>query len=73
MPNITGKTTNGALTANAVGSGAISTTSQTVYKISGGAFECKDIYFDASCSSSIYGNSSTVQPATCKCYFMIKY
>lgn len=29
--------------------------------------------FDASRSSSIYGQSSTVQPATCKCYFMIKY
>lgn len=28
---------------------------------------------DASRSSSIYGNSSTVQPATCKCNFVIKY
>jgi len=31
------------------------------------------VSFDASRSSSIYGNSSTVQPATCKCYFCIKY
>ena len=29
--------------------------------------------FNASRSSSIYGNSNTVQPATCKCYFVIKY
>ena len=27
----------------------------------------------ASYSNSIYGQSSTVQPATCKCYFVIKY
>ena len=27
----------------------------------------------ASYSNSIYGNSTTVQPATCKCYFAIKY
>ena len=32
-----------------------------------------DIYFNASRSSSIYGASSTVQPATCKCYFCIKF
>ena len=31
------------------------------------------ISFDASRSSSIYGNSSTVQPSTCKCYFCIKF
>ena len=29
--------------------------------------------FDASNSNQIYGNSTTVQPATCKCYFCIKY
>lgn len=29
--------------------------------------------FDASRSSSIYGNSSTVQPAAYKCYFCIKF
>lgn len=28
---------------------------------------------DASRSSSIYGNSETVQPATCKCNFCIKF
>lgn len=28
---------------------------------------------NASNSSSIYGNSSTVQPAACKCYFCIKF
>lgn len=31
------------------------------------------VAFDASRSSSIYGNSTTVQPATCKTYFIIKY
>jgi len=31
------------------------------------------VNIDASRSSSIYGNSSTVQPAACKCYFIIKY
>ena len=29
--------------------------------------------FDASRSSSIYGNSDTVQPAACKCNFIIKF
>ena len=29
--------------------------------------------FDASRSNAIYGNSSTVQPKTCLCYFIIKY
>ena len=29
--------------------------------------------FDASRSSSIYSNSTTVQPPTCKCYFCIKF
>lgn len=33
----------------------------------------KSLKFDASRSSFIYGKSSTVQPATCKCYFVIKY
>ena len=28
---------------------------------------------DASLSSSIYGNSNTVQPETCLCNFVIKY
>lgn len=27
----------------------------------------------ASYSNAIYGNSTTVQPAACKCYFMIKF
>jgi len=31
------------------------------------------IIIDASRSNSIYGNSTTVQPATCKAYFIIKY
>ena len=31
------------------------------------------VKIDASRSSSIYGNSTTVQPATCKCNFVIKY
>ena len=29
--------------------------------------------FDASQSNAIYGASSTVQPATCKCNFIIKF
>ena len=34
---------------------------------------CFGYDIDASRSSSVYGNSTTVQPATCKCYFCIKY
>ena len=36
-------------------------------------WQSKGVNFDAFRSSSIYGNSNTVQPATCKCYFIIKY
>lgn len=75
MPNITG-------TFNATGlDWASSGTSGAFhFNISGGnnsivsgSTSEKLASFDASRSSSIYGNSLTVQPATCKCNFIIKY
>ena len=33
----------------------------------------KYLEFDASLSNQIYGKSNTVQPATCKAYFVIRY
>ena len=45
--------------------------------VSGGEKNGNGVYvhtdFNASWCSTIYGNSTTVQPATCKTYFIIKY
>lgn len=77
LPNITGTTKivgdQGIRNADPQGAfytgGSIGSGIPTRYS----SFEGFRIGFNASRSSSIYGNSNTVQPATCKCYFCIKY
>lgn len=70
LPNITGNITTPQVTA-ATGAFASSATGNYWNVTTAGGN--KDISFDASWSNSIYGNSTTVQPATCKCHFVIKY
>lgn len=80
LPNITGTVGMSTLvplfTSNAV-SGAFSldgrSYSYTTAFSAGTATSWGNATFNASSSSSIYGNSTTVQPATCKTYFIIKY
>ena len=78
MPNITGYL--GAYLLNAgeaQGTGAFSKTIAPTPNLNGvyGAYNTgrTQLDFDASDSNPIYGNSTTVQPATCKTYFIIKY
>ena len=73
LPNITGK--HHATTYSSVNDfqGAFYSDGTTSDTASGSDSYRPNVCFDASRSSSIYGNSSTVQPATCKCYFCIKY
>lgn len=76
LPNITGSLTSGGngevIHSSVIASGAFkkerTTASQVSYSGSGGN---ANLYFDASRSSSIYGNSSTVQPQTIKVLYYI--
>ena len=79
LPNITGMLNNvlGRNINNTGWNGAFSqvgvgSTYPTVTSTSN-EYGTKVVSFSAANSSSIYGNSTTVQPATCKCYFVIKY
>ena len=79
MPNITGtlqaSSTVGYRDANSQ-TGAFSIQSSpelSNYIAPSSSYKGYPANFDASRSSSIYVNSTTVQPATCKCYFVIKY
>ena len=77
LPNITGKiekSTGGVITNSKVsGSGAFSTTQTSDLGISDSAKygESLKVSFDASRSSSIYGNSNTVQPQAIKVLYYI--
>lgn len=75
MPNITGTVGSySVVSGTGSHSGALNSTmsvNATAIPISGTAG--RDISIDASQSNTIYGNSNTVQPATCKCNFVIKY
>ena len=85
LPNITGTygknsgTDTGwqITTAQLTRSGALNYTSHAskIYlaTANGSSDMVLNLTFDASKSNSIYGSSTTVQPATCKCYFCIKY
>lgn len=84
LPNITGGLYNSSATIQDIGlddgfgSGAISVVTDTNSRAAGTNTTGYRNYnygwdLDASRSSSIYGNSNTVQPAACKCYFIIKY
>lgn len=71
LPNITGTfSMKGYETSNVTGAFRRSGDSGPG---SGGAGTGTLYSFDASRSSGLYGASSTVQPAACKCYFIIKY
>lgn len=75
-PNITGKTTLNVaqFTTSGIsgGSGAIKQTFKTSYNWAGSnRFDGAEIEIDASRSSSIYGNSTTVQPQTIKVLYYI--
>ena len=74
LPNITGSITemmsrNQTITAT----GALSTGTVTAFKPSSGSYNLghADVNIDASASSSIYGNSSTVQPQAIKVLYYI--
>ena len=79
LPNITGETVDiittwGSASPDGYGSGII----RMVEQAKAGPASSNKTYnarieLDASRVSSIYGNSNTVQPATCKTYFIIKY
>lgn len=71
LPNITGGLSIGALTANA--SGAIRAQSSGVKRSTTDASNSSGFDFDASRSSSIYGNSTTVQPPAIAVNIFIKY
>ena len=69
LPNITG-TFNGAGAMDA-STGAFNVTSVSNVLVPGNGAFISNESFDASRSSSIYGNSTTVQPQTIKCYYYI--
>ena len=78
MPNITGDVAarggSGIVDYNADASGAFKRIGSNLgYLVDSSSLEGYKLGFDASLSNSIYGNSDTVQPATCKTYFIIKY
>jgi hypothetical protein len=78
LPNIEATWTNDNRTESTYhtdGTGAISATSRAAWGFVGGSASSTswDMTFDASLSNSIYGNSLTVQPASCKCNFCIKF
>lgn len=71
LPNITGGLSIGALTADA--SGAIRAQSSGVMRSTTDASNSSGFDFNASRSSSIYGNSTTVQPPAIAVNIFIKY
>ena len=74
LPNITGSWTPQIITADSQtrASGAFSATYHGLANMSSGAgWQKQNLYFNASSSNSIYGNSLTVQPQTIKCYYYI--
>ena len=71
LPNITGSQYIGTTVATNSGCFATPITSGGHGSASGSSADV--IKFDASRSNSIYGNSTTVQPVTCKVYFIIRY
>lgn len=72
LPNITGEFTG---SASNITSGAFSVVSASTgyLKLDGSYSDCRIYSFNASRSSSIYGNSTTVQPNSLVFYYMIKY
>ena len=80
LPNITGSMQflgdgNTGFWGDQSTNSAIYSSGSTNASIPGGGVNTtkKYISFNASYSNSIYGKSTTVQPSTCKCYFVIKY
>ena len=71
LPNITGGLSIGALTGNA--SGAIARESSSVLRSTTDTGDSSGFNFNASRSSSIYGNSTTVQPPAIAVNIFIKY
>lgn len=71
LPNITGGISIGALTGGA--SGAITARSSSVSRSTTDASNSSGFDFNASRSSSIYGNSTTVQPPAIAVNIFIKY
>ena len=71
LPNITGGLSIGALCQNA--SGAITTQSSGVLRSSTNTSNSSGFTFNASISSGIYGNSTTVQPPAIAVNIFIKY
>ena len=77
LPNITGDFSPNTLAGSggATGSGALtgSSTGSATYAGTGSSQNCAraNFVFDASNSSSIYGNSITVQPQSISCYLMM--
>lgn len=71
LPNITGKVV-GFDKLN-VASGAFYNSSNSMWNATGNSDACYDINLDASRSSSIYGNSTTVQPPAVTMRYYIKY
>lgn len=73
LPNITGYVQGTSADATHVDNGAFRQ-ENTWSTIAGGVYAVQSTKsFDASRSSSIYGASTTVQPAACKTYMIIKY
>lgn len=72
-PNITGYTTSKALFDGAIGHGAFTTRDGGTFAGGGRNYTAKNLYFYADDSSSFYGNSSTVQPASMQALVLIKF
>ena len=74
LPNITGAFAGLRTDGGKTGTGVFQNNGNYYgYASANGSATNNSLSFDASRSSSIYGNSNTIQPATCKCYFIIKY
>ena len=75
LPNITGTAATDGFTINNLDpTGAFYNAKMTYTGRSGSTTtQSNGLGFDASRSSSIYGNSTTVQPAACRVNFIIKY
>lgn len=72
LPNITSDGTIGVgVSSSSSSSSALYVSGNSIDVYGSGSYTDKALYFDASRSSSIYGNSSTVQPQTIKCYYYI--
>lgn len=68
LPNITGTFTNNGHAGHAAATGAFTSTKNSTGSNQGGASDGGTYSFDASRSSSIYGNSDTVQPPATQMY-----